>query len=175
MRLALNAGVTRVVGGSCSNDIDAQRKLAVEKGFIVGPHMTAASRHVVTTADHEDRGVWWRPPPVAEDGVRRVGHNVFADGPEAMVRAVRQEICRGAEIIKLVPSGGHGYHWSSQYRGLSRSELEAAVTAAHERDARVRAHTSTREVILECLNAGVDIIDRSEEHTSELQSLMRTP
>ena len=116
----------------------------------------------MTTADHEDRGVWWRPPPVAEDGVRRVGHNVFADGPEAMVRAVRQEICRGAEIIKLVPSGGHGYHWSSQYRGLSRSELEAAVTAAHERDARVRAHTSTREVILECLDAGVDIIDHGD-------------
>ena len=162
LRIALNSGVTRVVGGSCSNDLDAQLKMAVEHGLIVGPHITAASRHVVATADHEDRGVWWRSDPPAHHDVRRIGHNVFADGPAAFCKAVRQEIWRGAEIIKLVPSGGHGYGWSSRYRGLNKAELNAAVTAAHERDARVRAHTSTKEVILGCLEAGVDIIDHGD-------------
>ena len=162
LRIALNSGVTRVVGGSCSNDLDAQLKLAVEQGLIVGPHITASSRHVVATADHEDRGMWWRSEMPAHHDVRRIGHNVFADGPDAFIKAARQEIWRGAEIIKLVPSGGHGYAWSSRYRGLSRAELDAVVTASHERDARVRAHTSTREVILECLEAGVDIIDHGD-------------
>lgn len=162
LRIALNSGVTRIVGGSCSNDMDAQLKMAVEKGLIVGPHITASSRHVVATADHEDRGMWWRSETPEHHDVRRIGHNVFADGPDAFTRAVRQEIWRGAEIIKLVPSGGHGYGWSDRYRGLNRAELAAAVAAAHERDARVRAHTSTRDVILECLDAGVDIIDHGD-------------
>lgn len=162
LRIALNSGVTRVVSGSCSNDIDAQMKQGIEAGIIVGPHVTAASRHVVGTADHEDRGMWWRSETPEHHDVRRIGHNVFCDGPDAFTRAVRQEIWRGADIIKLVPSGGHGYEWSSRYRGLSNAELNAAVTAAHERDKRVRAHTSTREVILECLAAGVDIIDHGD-------------
>lgn len=46
--------------------------------------------------------------------------------------------------------------------GLNNAELNAVVTAAREREAGVRAHTSTREVILECLEAGVDIIDHGD-------------
>lgn len=36
------------------------------------------------------------------------------------------------------------------------------VETAHERDKRVRAHVSTREAILECLEAGVDILDHAD-------------
>lgn len=172
LRQALSSGVTRVISGSCSNDLDAQLKMAIEQGFVVGPRITPTSRHVVTTGDHEDRLAWWRPGAEAIDGVRRVGHNVFADGPDQIAKAVRQEIARGAEIIKLVPGGGHGYAGLGRYRGLSQAELRVAVETAHERDARVRAHTSSREVVLECLRAGVDIIDHGDGIDEECIELM---
>jgi imidazolonepropionase-like amidohydrolase len=162
MRTALMSGIMRVVSGACSNNLDAQMKLAVDSGLIEGPHVTACSRHVVTTADYEDRGHWWKPGALAQDGIRRIGANVFADGVANIARAVREEILFGAEIIKILPNGGHGFDWTPTYRGLSSAELRSVVDTAHERDKRVRAHVTTKESILECVEAGVDIIDHGD-------------
>src|SRR5262249_22644706 len=40
---------------------------------------------------------------------------------------------------------------------------EAAVQAAHHRGAKVRAHCADREMIAECVELGVDIIDHGDE------------
>jgi imidazolonepropionase-like amidohydrolase len=162
MKAALMSGVTQVISGSCGHNHDAQLRMAKEAGLIEGPHITPCSRHVVTTGDYEDRGLWWQSSAPPTDGIRRYGQNVFADGVPQMIKAVREEILFGAEIIKVLPSGGHGFHWSSRYRGLSNAELRAVVETAHERGARVRAHVATREAILECVEAGVDIIDHAD-------------
>lgn len=163
LQIALRSGVTRIVSGSCSNDLDWQMKLAIERGMFDGPALTPCSRHVVTTGDYEDRGHWWANDVQMTNGVRRIGGNVFADGPEQIAKAVRQEILRGAEVIKILPTGGHGFELLPAYRGLSRSEMEMVVATAHARNARVRAHTNSRESILECLEIGVDIIDHGDE------------
>lgn len=162
MRIALQSGVMRVVSGSCSNNIDVQMKMAVNMGLVEGPHMTPCSRHVVTTGDYEDRGQWWRSPAPAKDGIRRIGGNVFADGIPDMTKAVREEILFGAEVIKILPNNGHGFEYSPTYRGLSSAELRAVVETAHERDKRVRAHLTTKESILECIEVGVDIVDHGD-------------
>jgi imidazolonepropionase-like amidohydrolase len=162
LRAALASGVTQVVSGSCGHNHDIQMRMAIEAGMIEGPHIVPCSRHVTTTGDYEDRGQWWASSAPPSDGIRRYGQNVFADGPAQMVKAVREEILFGAEIIKVLPSGGHGFAWSSSYRGLSNKELRAVVDTAHERDVRVRAHVSTREAILECIEAGVDILDHAD-------------
>jgi imidazolonepropionase-like amidohydrolase len=162
MRIALQSGVMRVVSGSCSNNIDAQMKMALEMGLIEGPHITPCSRHVVTTADYEDRGQWWRTPAPPTGGIRRVGGNVFADGVGEMAKAVREEILFGAEIIKILPNNGHGFEWTPTYRGMSSAELHTIVETAHERDKRVRAHLTTKESILQCIELGVDIVDHCD-------------
>lgn len=166
LQTALMSGVTRIVSGSCGHDSDWQLKVAIERGLFDGPRLTPCSRHVVTTGDYEDRGHWWKSEMMS-DGLRRVGVNVFADGPDQMRKAVRQEILRGAEIIKIIPGGGHGFADVDGYRGLSRAELEAVVHTAHERGARVRAHSATTEAILECLDVGVDIIDHGDGMNDE--------
>ncbi|MBB4641449.1 amidohydrolase family protein [Rhizorhapis suberifaciens] len=164
LQTALMSGVTRIVSGSCSNDLDWQMKVAIQRGLFEGPHLTPCSRHVVTTGDYEDRGHWWKNDDDKKyDGVRRIGGNVFADGPEQISKAVRQEILRGAEVIKVLPTGGHGFALLPGYRGLSIPELEAVVRTAHERGARVRAHVASASAILECLEIGVDIIDHADE------------
>jgi imidazolonepropionase-like amidohydrolase len=119
---------------------------------------------VVTTGDYEDRGHWWKTDPHGpNNGIRRVGGNVFADGVPELKKAVRQEILRGAQIIKIIPTGGHGVGDTPGYRGLSREEMAAVIETAHERGARVRAHVASEAGILECVGAGVDIIDHADE------------
>jgi imidazolonepropionase-like amidohydrolase len=172
MKTALYSGVMRVVSASCSNNLDIQMKMALDSGLIEGPHLTPCSRHVITTGDGEDRGLWWRTPAPVKDGVRRYGHNVIVDGVPDIIKAVREEISFGADIIKILPNGGHGFDWTPTYRGLLPDELRAVVQTAHDRDKRVRAHVTTRESILECIDAGVDILDHCDYMDDECVEAM---
>lgn len=160
LRYALHSGVLRVISASCSNDIDAQLKLALADGLIEGADITPCSRHVLTTGDQEDRGHWWAND--YGDGLRRIGGNIFVDGPAAVQKAVRQEILRGADIIKTYLDGGHGLEWTSAYRSLLPEEFAALVRTAHERGKRVRVHVTNKESILRCVALGVDILDHCD-------------
>ena len=66
-------------------------------------------------------------------------------------------------MIKLIMTGGHGFASTAGMRNITNEELRAVVDAAHERGAMVRAHTAYREEILECIDAGVDIMDHADE------------
>src|SRR4029434_1721638 len=78
----------------------------------------------------------------------------------------------GAEIIKLYGSGGHGFPEEPGHRNLSNDEMVAAVNAAHEIGRRVRAHVVYRDLVLECIEAGVDIIDHGDEVDMECVEAM---
>ena len=87
---------------------------------------------------------------------------VFIDGPEEMRKAVRTQIRRGADWIKILPTGGHGIT-EPHFRRISNDEIVAAVQTAHDLGKRVRAHAAWRELIAECVEAGVDLIDHGDE------------
>jgi imidazolonepropionase-like amidohydrolase len=161
----LDSGFTGFAGGACSFDIDAQLKMCVEEGIITGPRILPASRHINTTGHDNDRAKWWYD-------MQNKGADIFADGPEELRKAVRSEINRGAEIIKIFPTGGHGVVQARNVRGLTHSELLAVVEAAHERGVKVRAHCVWRDSIVECINAGVDVIDHGDEIDQEIIDLM---
>jgi imidazolonepropionase-like amidohydrolase len=50
---------------------------------------------------------------------------------------------------------------------MARDEIAAVVAAAHERGAKVRAHVADKEMILECIELGVDILDHGDEIDEE--------
>lgn len=163
LKNALMSGFTAVSGAGCGHDVDASLKMAIEEGVIEGPRIRAAGHHINTTGSDNDRAKWWyglRPP--YQDGVSIVGAELFADGVDAMRRAVRDEINRGVEIIKIFPTGGHGIAPVPHYRGMTNEELRVICETAHDRGAVVRAHVCGREAILECIAAGVDIIDHGD-------------
>ncbi len=156
----LHAGFTGAAsaGGPC--DIDAQLKMAIDDGLTVGPRILAGSHALVTTGDSTTLGDWWWD-------MRNPGGYLSCDGPEDFRKAVRREILRGAEIIKIFPTGGHGLIQPSNVRGLSPEELHIIVQSAHERGKKVRAHASWKGMILECIAAGVDVIDHGDELDGE--------
>jgi imidazolonepropionase-like amidohydrolase len=119
-----------------------------------GPRIRACSLHIGTTGDVNDSAQWWRQ-------MVSPGTDIFVDGPEDMRKATREMIRRGAETIKIFTSTGHGIPGPS--RNMARDEIAAVVAAAHDRGAKVRAHCATREMIAECVELGVDVIDHGDE------------
>ena len=133
-RVLLESGFTGYVGASCSNDIDAQLKMAIAEGIIPGPRIRACGHHIGTTATLNDSPKWWRRHETS-------GTDLFGDGPDELRKLVREEVRRGVETIKIFASSGHGVAGRT-VRNMSRDEIAAVVNAAHERAAKVRAHLS---------------------------------
>lgn len=155
LRKALRAGFTSAVGASSSFDIDPSCSAAQRKGLIDGARLVPASRDVLTTGDSNDVVPWWMESRA--EGVVRL-----CDGADAFRKGVREEIKRGARIIKLYASGGHGVTLGRDTVTITRAEMEAAVTTAHDRGVRVRAHVANKRALMQCLELGVDIIDHGD-------------
>ena len=164
-RVLLESGFTGYVGAACSHDIDAQLKMAIEMGVIPGPRILACSHHIGTTADANDPQKWWQR-------FETPGIDVFADGPDALRKLVREEIRRGAEMIKFFASPGHLIPGHRGRRNMARDEIAAIVDAAHERGVLVRSHVCHKDMILECIELGVDVIDHGDEMDEECVDAM---
>jgi len=159
-RVLLESGFTGYVGAACAHNIDAQLKMAIAQDIVPGPRIRACGHHIGTTGDMNNRSRWWKE-------YETPGLDLLADGPDALRKLVRQEIASGVETIKVMASSGHGIP-NRTTRNIARDELAAIVHAAHERGARVRAHVADREMILECIDVGVDIIDHGDEIDDEI-------
>ena len=161
-RNLLDSGYTMAVSAACSNDIDACLKMGIDEGLFPGPRMQACSPHIETTGNA--RPHWWYD-------IGNTGMQVFVDGPEEFRKEVRTQISRGADWIKILPTGGHGIT-DPRNRKISSDEIKAVVQTAHEMGKRVRAHAAWRELIHECVEAGVDLIDHGDEVDAEIIEMM---
>ena len=156
----LMSGFTGAVGASVSYDIDASLKQAIDADLIPGPRLMPSSRDLVTTADSNDSAPWWWE-------AHELGAVRICNGPDEFRYAVRDEIKRGAEIIKLYPTGGHGVKLPKDTMTVTRAEMDAAVDAAHALGKLVRGHIVSKRVILEAVDSGVDVIDHADMMDAE--------
>lgn len=102
----LSYGVTSIrdVGGG-----DYGLAQALASGLVKGPRLFYGGRLLSTTGGHAD----WRPGQeddhdhhLCNCGAIDQKMAVLADGPEGVLRAVREELRRGASHIKILASGG---------------------------------------------------------------------
>ena len=162
--LLLQSGWTGYVGAGCADAIDAQLKLAISLGVMDGPRILASSRNINTTAHDNDVANWWYE-------LGNLGGDVFADGADEMRKAVRTEIKRGAEIIKIFPTGGHGVV-NGNTRGFTDDEFAAIIQSAHDLGVMVRGHCVDHDHIIRCIEGGIDVIDHGDEIDEEIIDLM---
>nr|WP_272923851.1 amidohydrolase family protein [Streptomyces sp. SID3343] len=161
LRTALELGYTGVVGAGGSNDVEGGVKRAIEDGLIRGPRFWASSRELSTTG-HSNDGVPWHW------GMRASGAVRLCDGPESFRLGVREEIKRGADVIKLFVTGGHGTTAPKDRIEMTRDELAAAIEAAHQRGVLIRAHLVNKPAIMMALDLGIDIVDHCDEMDDEV-------
>ncbi|HWW76517.1 MAG TPA: amidohydrolase family protein [Pyrinomonadaceae bacterium] len=165
LRDTLMAGFTTVrdLGTEGAGFADVGLKQAVEQGIIPGPRMLVATRAIVATGSYAPKGYApeWDVPQGAQE----------ADGPEGLVRAVREQIGKGADWVKLYAD----YRWG---RGtptptFTLEELKLAVEAAHSAGVPVAAHATTTEGMRRATLAGVDTIEHGDGGTAEVFRLMK--
>jgi imidazolonepropionase-like amidohydrolase len=157
---ALLAGCTGAVSAGCAHDIDAACKQAIDDGLIRGPRLLAGSRDLSTTGHANDSTPWyWK--------LRAAPAIRLCDGADGFRRGVREEIKRGADIIKLFVTGGHGTRAPQERAEMTRAELAAAVEAAHARGRRIRGHIANKAAILMAIDAGIDVIDHADAMDAE--------
>lgn len=138
---------------------DAGFRRAVEQGVIDGPRLLVSGRPLSQTGGHGDGRL-------ATEYVEAVGATVglafhIVDGPDQVRRAVREELRRGADQIKVMAGGGVMSPTDRlESVQFSEPELRAAVEAAEAAGTYVLAHAYTPGAIQQAVAAGV----RSIEH-----------
>jgi imidazolonepropionase-like amidohydrolase len=132
---------------------------AVEAGLFLGPRLFVAGRPISQTGGHGDARSQAEFCPVcalrSEQTMR-----VIADGVDAVRRAVREEIRRGADQIKVMASGGVASPADPiDYVQYSMDELRALVDEVTRANRYAMAHAYTAPAITRAVEAGVRTIE----------------
>src|ERR1700722_8164234 len=161
LKAALDCGFTGVVGAGGSHDVEGGVRRAIGDGLIAGPRFWSSSRELSTTG-HSNDGVPWHWGMPASGAVH------LCDGADRFRLGVREEIKRGAQVIKLFVTGGHGTTAPKDRIEMTRDELAAAIDAAHQRGVLIRGHLVNKPAILMALELGIDIVDHCDAMDDEI-------
>lgn len=165
LRNTLLAGFTTVrdLGTEGAGFADVGLKQAVQQNIIPGPRMLVATRAIVASGSYGPKGFAseWEVPQGAEE----------ADGVDSLMRAVRTQIGKGADWIKVYAD----YRWG---RGAAAptftlDELKLIVETARSAGVPVAAHSTTAEGMRRAALAGVETIEHGDDGTLEVFRLMK--
>jgi len=152
----LMAGFTTVrdLGGS---GVNISLRKAVARGLVDGPRIITAGRSISASGGHMDNSVGFRDDAFnhkmgPDDGV--------ADGRDELIKAVRLQIKRGSDVIKIASTGGV-LDLSENGSGaeFSIEEVKAVVETAKDYGLRVACHAHGAEGIKRAILGGVNSIE----------------
>jgi imidazolonepropionase-like amidohydrolase len=150
----LNAGFTTVRNLGDEGGALALRD-AIARGWVQGPRIVDAGRSISTTSGHMDARLG-----VVEELHEAVGAENLCDGPEECRKAVRKQISRGADVIKIATTGGVNSRIGA---GLGKQmfddEAKAIVETAHLYGKKVAVHAHGADGVSVALRAGADSIE----------------
>jgi len=167
-RAMLQEGFTsaRDVGGG--DETTAVRD-AVNAGKISGPRLWVALEPLGPTAGHED------PRNGLDAGLHHAGwDNGIVDTPDEARIRVREHRRRGADLIKIMPSGGIASTGDDPRQQLmTNEEMRVAVETAHALGLKVAAHIYPAGAIENAVRAGVDSVEHGSFATAQTFALMK--
>ncbi len=164
LRAALDSGFTTVrdLGTEGAGFADVGLRQSVAEGIIPGPRMLVATRALVATGSYAPKG--FAPEVSVPQGAEE------ADGIDALVRAVRDQMGRGADWVKVycdVAMGGEKVRPS-----FTLEELKRVVETASGSGVPVAAHAVSREGMRRAALAGVTTIEHGDGGDAEVFRLM---
>lgn len=140
----LRSGVTTVRDCAARGQTMFWVREAINRGYFQSPRLQLAGRAITHSAGH----IHWA------GGV--------ADTPEEIRRNVRVLVAEGADVIKLVASGGGTKGGIPYLASYTVDELRVGVDAAHALERPTVAHARATQSIENCVDAGVDAIAHVE-------------
>ena len=155
-RKTLAAGFTTVRNLGDPEGVILALRDAIAEDKLPGPRILDSGRSISTTSGHMDGTLGYREElhPMIEERANT------CDGADACRRAVRKQIARGADLIKIATTGGVN---SPIGLGLGRQmfddEARAIVETAHLYGKKVAVHAHGADGIALALAAGADSIE----------------
>lgn len=152
----LNAGFTTVRNlGDSDQGITLALRDAISKGWAKGPRIIDAGTPISTTSGHMDGRLGYA------DWVQEAIHtDNVCDSAEACRKAVRRQIGRGVDVIKIATTGGVN---SKIGAGINRQmfddEAKALIETAHLYGKKVAVHAHGKDGIDLALAMGADSIE----------------
>lgn len=133
--------------------------------------MLVAVRGIGATGGHCDPTVGYRPGLFdLATGIEEA----VANGPDAVRAAVRTNIKRGADVIKVCATGGVlSLNDDVRSPQLTQQELDALVDEAHARGRKAAAHAHGAEGAKRAVRAGIDSIEHGSFLDDEALDLMK--
>ncbi|MFD5852152.1 amidohydrolase family protein [Cytobacillus pseudoceanisediminis] len=153
----LHHGITTVRDIGSIDDIALHVAKGIKRGLISGPDVIASGKTLTMTGGHDP--FWAR----------------FVDGKEEALKGVREQIFKGAEVIKVSSTGGVYGRIEGEQVGnaeLSLEEQEVICNEAHRFGLKVASHAIGRDGIHNSILAGVDTIEHGHFLDDELVALM---
>jgi imidazolonepropionase-like amidohydrolase len=151
----LLAGVTTIRDMGGVNDLDLELRDAINSGLLPGPRIIASGKVICMTGGHG-----WS-----------IGRE--ADGPDQVRQAVREQIKKGADIIKFMVTGGVLTPGSNPGAlQMTYQELAAGIEEAHKAGRKTSAHAKGTEGIVNALKAGIDSIEHGTILNEEAVELL---
>jgi imidazolonepropionase-like amidohydrolase len=154
-RKLLEEGFTTVRSVGAHDGADLALKHAIERGWAVGPRMLVSLEPLGPTGGHSDPRNGIDPAWTNRDW----GGSVI-DGPIDAMKEVREHKRRGADLIKIMPSGGVlsiGDDPKAQL--MTNEEINAVIDTAHSLGMKVAAHAHGKAAIDNAIRLGVDSIE----------------
>jgi imidazolonepropionase-like amidohydrolase len=155
----LESGVTAIRTAGTPHFIDVALRRAYDSGALVGPRIFAAGWFLTTTAGHALATGFAKP----------------VDGTAGWLRAIREQMQNGVDVIKLNLSGGIiGPWWDRHWHSfLLEEELEAAFRICRQRGYKVMAHATNPDTVKAALRLGAHSVEHGYAMDDECLALFR--
>lgn len=136
-------GITYVRDQGLSGYTCIDLRKAIDDGVVMGPYISACGKSISISGGHCYR------------------QSEECDGVDAVIKAVRKQVCKGADVIKFMGSGGleHFPQEDPSVPQFTIEELTAGVKAAHDLGRDCAIHAYSNEGIRRAVFSGVDNIE----------------
>ena len=145
----LEAGVTTVRDLGADQYMDIAMRDLINHGEMIGPRMFVVGYGLNVTNTPYKPGV---NPPAGG----------IADGVPEVLRAVRQQIAAGADLIKMYASTGTDDDVTG-FQTYNYDEIKAAVDAAHKFGKKIAIHSYGPDGARDAVRAGTDSLEHATD------------
>ena len=165
----LRAGFTTVRNlGDGESGASLAYRDAVARGWVQGPRIVSAAQSISTTGGHMDGRNGTNDMVDAHQSTQHL-----CDGPADCRRAVRMQVSRGADVIKIATTGGVNSGTGLMTR-MEQDEAEALIKTAHAYGKKVAVHSHGRDGTKLALRNGADSIEHGTDMDDETVRLFKT-
>lgn len=171
---ALEGGFTtvRIIGTSLNTFGAVDAKRAINKKMFLGSRLVVAPYSTGTSGSHADYSTFQSSNPLISDNIEE-NNPMTGNGADFFKKAVRKQAKYGADLIKIMATGGFASpNDSPDDMQLDDDELRAIIETANQLHLPVTSHAYTSELINNLVKMGITGIEHGALMNEETANLM---